>query len=66
MMVASSRARSMGMVPTAMPPAFITASMQAASSGVLAPRSRTRLPLTRPSWRTSTPAMRSTCAFVWA
>ena len=41
----SSRARSNGMLPTAMPPAFTTASQQAASIGELAPRSSTRLPL---------------------
>jgi hypothetical protein len=42
------RARSSGMVPTAMPPALITPNQQAASIGVLAPRSSTRLPGTRP------------------
>ena len=60
-MVTSSRARSKGIVPTAMPPALNTARKQAASIGLLAPRSRTRLPVTRPKSCTSTRAMRSTC-----
>lgn len=58
MMACSSLARSSGMVATAMPPAFITANQQAASSGVLGARSSTRLPGTRPMRRTSTLAMR--------
>ncbi len=58
----SSRARSSGMLPTAMPPALTTANQQAASIGELAPRSSTRLPGTRPSSSTSTRAMRFACA----
>jgi hypothetical protein len=54
----SSLARSSGMVPTAMPPAFITAHQQAASMGLLGARSSTRLPGTRPMSCTSTLAMR--------
>ena len=61
-MVVSSRARSSGIVPTAMPPAFTTPNQQAASIGELAPRSSTRLPLTRPMSSTSTRAMRLACA----
>jgi hypothetical protein len=52
-------ARSIGMVATAMPPAFITANQQATSIGLLAERSRTRLPGTRPQSATSTWAMAS-------
>ena len=55
----SSLARSIGMVATAMPPAFITANQQATSIGLLAERSSTRLPGTRPQSFTSTWAMRS-------
>ncbi len=44
----SSLARSIGIVATAMPPAFITANQQATSIGLLAARSSTRLPGTRP------------------
>ena len=62
MMVTSSRARSSGMLPTAMPPALTTANQQAASMGELAPRSSTRLPGTRPRSSTSTRAMRLACA----
>jgi hypothetical protein len=61
-MVVSSRARSSGIVPTAMPPALTTPNQQAASIGELAPRSSTRLPLTRPMSSTRTRAMRSACA----
>ncbi len=46
------------MVPTAMPPAFITANQLAACIGLLAARSRTRLPGTSPISPTSTPAIR--------
>jgi hypothetical protein len=56
MMAASSRARSSGMVATAMPPAFITANQQAAIIGVFGARSSTRLPGTRPRSCTSTRA----------
>ncbi len=55
---ASSRARSRGIVVTATPPAFKTPNQQAASIGVLKPRSSTRPPLTRPKSLTSTSAMR--------
>ena len=54
----SSLARSSGIVATAMPPAFITANQQAASIGLLAARSSTRLPGTSPMSSTSTLAMR--------
>ncbi|OEZ98292.1 hypothetical protein DUPY_32370 [Duganella phyllosphaerae] len=65
-MAPSSRARSSGMVGTAMHPALITASTQAAKSGVLAPRSSTRLPVTSPIGPCSTWAMRSTWARNWS
>ena len=58
--VDSSRARSSGMVGTAMQPAFSTASRQAAIMGVFAPRSSTRLPGIRPRSARSTWATRST------
>ncbi len=58
----SSLARSSGMLPTAMPPALTTANQQAASIGVFAPRSSTRLPGTSPMSSTSTRAMRLACA----
>ena len=61
-MAVSSRARSSGMLPTAMPPALTTANQHAASIGELAPRSSTRLPGTRPRSSTSTCAMRLACA----
>ena len=48
MICLSSLARSIGIVATAMPPAFITANQQATSIGLLAERSSTRLPGTRP------------------
>ncbi len=54
----SSLARSSGIVPTAMPPAFSTANQHAACSGVFGERSSTRLPGTRPRSSTSTRAMR--------
>ena len=57
----SSLARSIGIVATAMPPAFITANQHATSIGLLAARSSTRLPGTRPHSATSTWAMRSAC-----
>ena len=57
-MVVSSRARSRGIVPTAMPPALTTPNQHAANIGLLAPRSSTRLPGTRPMSSTSTRAMR--------
>ncbi|MNQ08597.1 hypothetical protein D3C85_213970 [compost metagenome] len=60
-MVDSSRARSSGMVGTAMQPAFSTASRQAAIMGVFAPRSSTRLPGIRRKSLRNTWAMRSTC-----
>lgn len=56
----SSRARSSGMVATAIRPACTTASQASAISGVLPPRSSTRLPGTRPRPSTSTRAMRAT------
>ena len=59
MICTSSLARSIGIVATAMPPAFITANQQATSIGLLAARSSTRLPGTRPHSSTSTWAMRS-------
>ena len=65
-MVASSFARSSGMVGTAMQPAFQTARMDAAIIGVLAPRSSTRLPGTRRMVARSTPAMRSTLSSSWS
>jgi hypothetical protein len=57
----SSLARSIGIVPTAMPPAFIAANQQATSIGLLTARSSTRLPGTRPHSATRTWAMRSAC-----
>ncbi len=58
--VPSSRARSSGMVGTAIRPALSTASRQAAIIGLLAPRSSTRLPLTSPSSPRSTWQIAST------
>ena len=54
----SSLARSMGMVPTAIPPALMTPNQQAANIGLLGARSSTRLPGTRPISLTSTFATR--------
>ncbi len=55
-----SRARSSGMVATTIPPALMIAMMQATIIGVLAERTRTRPPGTRPSSRVSTSAIRFT------
>ena len=54
----SSFARSSGIVPTAVAPAFITANQQATSIGLFAARSSTRLPGTTPRSGISTFAMR--------
>ena len=59
MIWASSLARSIGIVATAIAPAFITANQQATSIGLLAARSSTRLPGTTPRSPTRTWAMRS-------
>lgn len=59
-MVASSVARACASTVTATAPAFMTASQQAASQGVVGPRSSTRLPGTTPRSSVSTWAMRST------
>jgi hypothetical protein len=60
--VASSPARSSGIVVTATPPALRTANQQATSHGSLKPRSSTRLPGTSPRSSTSTRAIRFACA----
>ena len=60
MMSPSSRARSSGMVATAISPALTTASQASARPIELPPRSSTRLPGTRPRSSTSTRQMRST------
>lgn len=59
-MVASSLARACASTVTAIAPAFMTASQQAASQGVVGPRSSTRLPGTTPRSSVSTWATRST------
>ena len=56
------RARSSGMVATAIPPALITASQAATIIGVFGARSSTRLPGIMPSCRVNTLAMRFTRA----
>ena len=53
----SSFARNIGIVPTAMPPAFSTPKKQAAYSGLFGARSSTRLPGTRPRSSTRTRAI---------
>ena len=55
-MLASSPARSIGIVATATPPALSTPSQHAASHGLFSPRSSTRLPGTRPRSSVSTRA----------
>ena len=57
-MSVSSRARSSGIDPTAMPPAFMTANQHAACIGLFGARKSTRLPGTRPMSSTSTCAIR--------
>ena len=65
-MYSISRARKVGIVVTATPPAFSTAYQAAASIGWLPERSITRLPGTRPSSSTSRLAMRLARASVSA
>jgi hypothetical protein len=62
---ASSRARSSGMVVTAMPPAFSTANQQATSIGLLAARSSTRLPGSKPKSSRNTRAIRFARSSSW-
>ena len=62
----NSFARSIGMVPTAISPALITASQEAAIMALLGPRSSTRLPGTRPRSSTSTRAIWLTRYCNWA
>jgi hypothetical protein len=60
--VASSPARSSGIVVTATPPAFRTANQHATSQGSLNPRSSTRLPGTSPRSSVRTAAIRLAAA----
>lgn len=60
--MASSSGRWVASTVTATAPAFITASQQAASQGVVGPRSSTRLPGRTPSRSVSACAIASTCA----
>jgi hypothetical protein len=66
MMADSSRARSSGMVATAISPACTTPSQASAIAMELPPRSSTRLPGSRPSSPVSTLAMRFTSVRAWA
>ncbi len=61
-MVASSSGRCAASTVTATAPAFITASQQAASQGVVGPRSSTRLPGRTPRRPVSAWAIASTCS----